>query len=138
MRRVFIDTGAFVALRNRSEREHRAARTAFATLVRDRVPLITSNLVFSETYTALLVRVGYTEAIAWGRGFRSTTAIELIRVDEAMEDATWSLLERHNDKRWSYVDASSFVVMEQLGIREAFTFDAHFAQRGLTTIPAVR
>ncbi len=40
---------------------------------------------------------------------------------------------RHNLRR--NVDATSFVLMEREGIAEAFAFDRHFAQRGLTLIP---
>ncbi len=135
MRRVFIDTGAFVALRNRAEREHEAARVALSALVSERVPLLTSNYVFAETYTALLVRVGREEAIEWGRRFHAGAAIELIRVDEVLEAEAWSILEAHADKQWSYVDAISFALMEREDIGEAFAFDRHFAQRGLTLIP---
>jgi uncharacterized protein len=136
LRRVFIDTGAFVALRNRAEREHEAARAALSALVAERVPLITSNYVFAETYTALLVRTGREEAIEWGRRFQAGEAIELIRVDESIEAEAWAILEAHADKQWSYVGAISFALMEREGVAEAFAFDRHFAQRGLTLIPA--
>jgi uncharacterized protein len=135
LRRVFVDTGAFVALRNRAEREHEAARAALSTLVSERVPLITSNYVFAETYTALLIRTGRDEAIEWGRRFHAGEAIELIRVDESVEAEAWSILEAHVDKRWSYVDAISFALMEREGVAEAFAFNRHFTQRGLTLIP---
>ncbi len=136
MRKVFVDTGAFVALRNRAEHEHQAARAALSVLVSERVPLVTSNYVFAETYTALLIRVGREEAIEWGRRFRSGEAIELIRVDEPVEEDAWSILEVHTDKHWSYVDATSFALIEREGITEAFAFDHHFAQRGLTLVPS--
>jgi predicted nucleic acid-binding protein len=135
LRRVFVDTGAFVALRNSSEREHDAAREALSSLVSERTPLFTSNYVFAETYTALLIRVGRSEAIEWGRRFRAGAAIELVRVDEALEDEAWSILESHDDKQWSYVDATSFALMDREGTAEAFAFDHHFTQRGLTLIP---
>lgn len=135
MRRVFVDTGAFVALRNRSEREHVAAREALDALVSERAMLITSNYVFAETYTALLVRVGRAEAIEWGRRFRASSAIELVRVDEALEREAWAILESHDDKRWSYADATSFALMDREGVHEAFAFDHHFAQRGLIQLP---
>jgi predicted nucleic acid-binding protein len=133
---VFVDTSAFVALRNRSEREHDAARTTLRRLVEEGAPLYTSNYVFAETYTALLVRVGRSEAIEWGRRFRAGEAIELVRVEEPIEDDAWAILAAHSDKDWSYVDATSFALMEREGLREAFCFDRHFAQRGLTVVPA--
>ncbi len=135
MRRVFVDTGAFVALRNRAEREHEAARQALSALVSERVPLFTSNYVVAETYTALLIRAGREEAIGWGRRFRAGEAIELVRIDEALEEDAWSILESHADKRWSYVDATSFALMEREGATEALAFDRHFTQRGLTLVP---
>jgi predicted nucleic acid-binding protein len=135
VRKVFVDTGAFVALRNRAEQEHEAARAALESLVSDRIPLFTSNYVFAETYAALLVRVGRAEAIEWGRRFRAGEAIEVIRVDETVEEDAWSILESHDDKPWSYVDATSFALMHREGIEAAFAFDRHFAQRGLVLIP---
>lgn len=135
MRSVFIDTSAFVALRNESEAEHRRARRALAGLLETGATLFTSNYVFAETYTALLVRVGREEAIEWGRRFRAGEAIELVRLDPDVEDEAWEILERHHDKRWSYVDATSFALVERHGTDEAFAFDVHFSQRGLRVVP---
>jgi predicted nucleic acid-binding protein len=138
LRKVFVDTSAFVALRNRAEREHAAARAALTALVAESALLFTSNYVFAETYTALLVRVGRPEAIEWGRRFRASEAIEQIRVDEPVEEEAWSMLESYEDKTWSYVDATSFALMAREGSTEAFAFDRHFAQRGLTLLPGTR
>jgi uncharacterized protein len=135
VRSVFVDTSAFVALRNASEAEHERAREALAELVAAGVSLFTSNYVFAETYTALMVRVGREEAIEWGRRFRASEAIELVRLERDLEDEAWAILERHGDKRWSYVDATSFALIERDGGGEAFAFDAHFGQRGLRVLP---
>lgn len=135
MRTVFVDTSAFVALRNASEAEHKRARAALGELVAEGVALYTSNYVFAETYTALMVRVGHEEAIEWGRRFRASGAIELVRLDEDVEGEAWAILERHHDKRWSHVDATSFALIEREGGAEALAFDTHFSQRGLHVLP---
>jgi predicted nucleic acid-binding protein len=124
-----------VALRNRSEREHELARSTLAELVQERALLFTSNYVFAETYTALLVRLGRGEAIEWGRRFHAGRAIELIRVEQPVEQEAWSILETHTDKEWSYVDATSFALIERERLTAAFAFDRHFAQRGLKVLP---
>lgn len=134
-RSVFVDTSAFVALRNEAEAEHEAARRILADLIAAKATLFTSNYVVAETYTALLVRVGRGEAIEWGRRFRAGEAIELVRIEDEIEDEAWEILERHRDKRWSYVDATSFALIDRHGGGEAFAFDAHFAQRGLRVVP---
>ena len=133
--RVFVDTSAFVALRNRDEREHAAARASFKTLIDQRSDLFTSNFVVAETYTALLVRLGRSEAVTWGRSVRNSQSIEVVRVDERTEDAAWQILESHDDKLWSYVHATSFALIEQEGTLDAFAFDQHFRQRGLRVVP---
>lgn len=135
MRSVFVDTSAFVALRNESEAEHERARGTLAELIDAGVTLFTSNYVFAETYTALLVRVGREEAVEWGRRFRAGEAIELVRLESDVEEEAWGILERHRDKTWSYVDATSFALIERHGSSEAFAFDAHFVQRGLRVFP---
>ncbi|HXS32216.1 MAG TPA: PIN domain-containing protein [Solirubrobacterales bacterium] len=135
MKSVFIDTSAFVALRNSSEAEHQRARSALAGLISEGVALFTSNYVFAETYTALMVRVGRGEAIEWGRRFRSGGAIDLVHLDRPTEERAWEILEGHDDKRWSYVDATSFALIERDGGDEAFAFDVHFSQRGLNVLP---
>lgn len=135
MRSVFVDTSAFVALRNAAEAEHGRARETLSELISEGVSLFTSNCVFAETYTALLVRVGRAEAIEWGRRFRASGAIELVRLEEDVENDAWDILERHGDKRWSYVDATSFALIEREGNGEAFAFDSHFEQRGLRVVP---
>jgi predicted nucleic acid-binding protein len=135
MRSVFVDTSAFVALRNQAEKEHERARATLSELIGAGVTLFTSNYVFAETYTALLVRVGREEAVEWGRRFRAGEAIELVRLEADVEDEAWEILEGHGDKRWSYVDATSFALIERDGGGEAFAFDAHFAQRGLRVLP---
>jgi uncharacterized protein len=134
--RVFIDTGAFVALRNRREREHELARDVFRQLVAEQAQLFTSNYVFAETYTTLLVRLGRSDAIEWGRRFRAGEAIDLIRADQEIEEQAWSILESHADKEWSYVDATSFASIEREQLTAAFAFDRHFTQRGLNVLPA--
>lgn len=135
MRSVFVDTSAFVALRNESEAEHELARETLSRLVAEGAALYTSNYVFAETYTALMIRVGREEAIRWGSRFRAGGAIDLVRLDEGAEELAWGILERHADKRWSYVDATSFALMENGGDDEAFAFDIHFVQRGLRVLP---
>ena len=135
MRSVFVDTSAFVALRNAAEAEHERARAALSDLLAEGAALFTSNYVFAETYTALMVRVGRGEAVEWGRRFRASGAIELVRLDEEVESDAWEILERHGDKRWSYVDATSFALIEREGNGEALAFDAHFGQRGLRVLP---
>ncbi len=57
-------------------------------------------------------------------------AIEIVRVTEGDEAAAREILLRHDDKAYSYTDATSFAVMTRLGVRLALAFDRHFEQYG--------
>jgi predicted nucleic acid-binding protein len=45
------------------------------------------------------------------------------------EQAAFAYFTRHRDKEYSFVDCLSFVMMESLGIREAFAVDKDFTHR---------
>jgi len=59
-----------------------------------------------------------------------------VHITEETERAAWEVFEKFNkDKDWSFTDCTSKVVMERLGIREAFAFDHHFDQMGFVRRP---
>lgn len=65
----------------------------------------------------------------------SSRFIDLIQVDEALFNAGWEYLQQHNDKLYSLTDCVSFVLMKQVNIQEALTFDVHFQQAGFIKTP---
>ena len=76
----------------------------------------------------------YKRTIAVRREFVTTNYVlsELIALLTARSRAP----RRQDDKDWSLVDAVSFVIMRQLGLREAFTSDHHFSQAGFVRVPS--
>ena len=52
------------------------------------------------------------------------------RVDEDHEARAWEIILAFSDKDFSYTDATSFAVAENLGISEALSLDHHFHQYG--------
>jgi predicted nucleic acid-binding protein len=55
----------------------------------------------------------------------------IVRVTPEDEAKAREITYRYDDKDFSLTDATSFAVMERLGIRAAFTFDRDFRQYGL-------
>jgi predicted nucleic acid-binding protein len=55
---------------------------------------------------------------------------EIERVRALDESRAIELLRRHADKRYSFCDALSFVITEQLGVTEALAFDDDFRSYG--------
>jgi predicted nucleic acid-binding protein len=125
--RILADTSASYALLDRSDRNH-ARAVALARLMRRRrlTPLLT-NFIVGETHGLVLSRLGAGLARRWL--FGNVWPIERITADD--EARARDILRRYDDKSFSYVDATSFSLMERLGMRQAFTFDPHFEQYGL-------
>jgi len=125
--RILADTSANYALLDRSDRNH-ARAVSLARLMRRRhlTPLLT-NFIVGETHGLVLSRLGARLARRWL--FGNVWPIERITADD--EIRARDILRRYDDKSFSYVDATSFSLMERLGIRQAFSFDPHFEQYGL-------
>ena len=58
----------------------------------------------------------------------------MVRVAEIDEERAREIIVSHDDKDYAFTDATSFAVMERLGITTAFTFDRHFAQFGFAVL----
>ncbi len=134
---LFIDTSAFIALHDASDRHHEAAKSFFTPeRIRDlKVQLVTTNFVFSEVYSYFCKT--HADAIAVGTYIRESKVLRYIRADPADEEAAWQLAQKYHDKDFSFVDCLSFVVMSRIGCNKAFTFDSHFGQMGFEMLPAV-
>lgn len=128
---VFIDTSAFYAAVDRDDRWHRAAVEGFLGLVRERRPVHTTNLIVAETYVLLLTRLNRSVATQWLHAVDMPIRFQLQEDHHRVKN----LLSRQPGLALSYADALSFLTMDDLGIRQAFTFDRHFQAYGLEVFP---
>ena len=129
--RVFVDTSAYYALADRSDMRHESAVATAHHLSENGSDLFTSNFVVVETYTLILNRLGRDSATqALTRIYASTT--RTIRATEADKRRGREIVVQQKDKDYSLVDAISFVIMERMHLRLAWTYDHHFHQFGFT------
>lgn len=135
---VFVDTGPWIALVDQRDQWHSEAERVLRQLQASRQPLVTSNLVLMESYTGLVNRVERSLIARFRETIDGSRQINIQRIDALTEELAWELFLRYDDKRVSMVDCSSFAIMEQLGIIQAFTFDLHFAQVGFQTLPKLK
>lgn len=123
----FVDTSFWVAYRFRRDDHHDDAVALWA----DRSePLITTNLVVGETWTFLRRRVGHAEAVGFLDNIDETRRLSVVAVDAPAEAAAWAWLRRHDERDYSFVDATSFEVMRRERITRALAFDGDFTAAG--------
>lgn len=134
---IFVDTGAWFAVAVRNDPDHAAA---MRWLGQNREPLITTDYVLAETATLIRMR----DKTARGHRLAVRVASSMLRQQSAiLEKLTLTDLQKalqvfrdYSDHLFSYVDCTSFVVMERLGIVHAFAFDSHFDEyAGIIRMP---
>ena len=95
--------------------------------------VLTTNLVVGETWTFLRRKDGHRTAIAFLDridALQQQSKLALHRVTVNQEDKAWAWLRKHDERTYSFVDATSFQVMRDRRLREALAFDQNFAAAG--------
>jgi predicted nucleic acid-binding protein len=128
---IFVDTSFLVALLLPKDANHPRAVGAVNELgpVRLSDLLVTTNNVVLETITVARYEASHKVAVRAGELLYRQTLARIHRTTADDEAAALAYLKKYKDKEYSAVDCLSFVVMEQLGIREAFAFDSDFEHR---------
>lgn len=127
MAQTLVDTSAVYALLDRDDANHRKAVAILRALPRRGLTPVLSNFIVAESHALLLSRLGSQIARDWL--LKQIWPIEPIT--EVDERKAREIIQRYEDKTFSYTDATSFALMERLGLKDAFAFDIHFRQYGL-------
>jgi predicted nucleic acid-binding protein len=130
-RSAFLDSSAFYALADPRDSMNRTAVRIAQRLHSERWRLITTNFIRAEAHALLLNRLGHAVA---DRFLRESAGATLVRVTPDDEEQALDLIRRYRDKDFTITDATSFVVMERLGVSQAFSFDDDFRQYGLSLL----
>ena len=136
MKGLFVDTSAWYPLADGAHPDNRRLARPLHAQVRQGARIVTTNVVVAEAHALLIRRVGRRAALAFLELVRqSPNQIEYVTPErEAAAIRNW--IERFSDQPFSLADAASFVVMSELGIREALTLGHHFMVAGFVTLPA--
>jgi predicted nucleic acid-binding protein len=133
-RQVLVDTSGFFALLNRRDEHHERARTLFRQLSLSQTQLVLTNFIRAEAHGLVINRLGHHLADRFLEQLATAPGTVLLRVTEVDEERALAILARYKDKDFSFVDATSFAVMERVGLTHALAFDAHFSQYGLVVL----
>jgi predicted nucleic acid-binding protein len=128
--RVLVDTSAVYALLDRSDACHKAAKDSLEGFKKARSEPFLTNFIVAECHALALTRLGAALARNWL--LSNVWTVERVTPDD--ETQAREIIRKYADKSFSYTDATSFAVMERLGLRTAFAFDPHFRQYGFQVI----
>jgi predicted nucleic acid-binding protein len=134
----FADTGWWVAWALPGDARHHESLGMLAALGRSE-QVLTSTLVVGETWTFLRRKDSHRTAVAFlDRVDALVNADRLVvhTVTGGQETAAWEWLRKHDERVYSYVDATSFRVMRDRRLREALAFDQDFATAGFVEVRA--
>ena len=134
---IFVDTGAWFAIAVGNDPDHEAAMSG---LRRNREPLITTDYLLAEIATLIRMRDktarGHRLAVRVASSILGQQSAVLQNVMAVDRQKALQIFRDYSDHLFSFVDCTSFAVMERLGIIQAFAFDSHFDEYGgLVRIP---
>lgn len=116
---ILVDTGAFYALANRSDVNHKAAVFCVRSLGE---PLATHNLILAEAWYLLESRLGRLPARRLCEQITAGT-IELLPVEAEDISVALAIEEKYQNLELGLTDAVSLTLCEREEITTVFTFD---------------
>lgn len=125
---IFVDTSFWVALRQRRDANHTAAAALWPQHAG--ASLVTTDHVRGETWTFLRRRSGHAAAVDFLDAIERSPRVHVRYADEDISRRALRWLRQHDEREYSYVDATSFVVMRQGRITSTLAFDGDFAAAG--------
>ena len=120
------------AASDQAQAKYARAKAAFTHLSFRRARLLTTSYVLVETYALLDRRLG----IAAVRAFRTdfVPLLGVVWVEEALNQRALDELLKRSSKGRSLFDVTSFLVMRERSIDEAFAYDRHFDREGFLRV----
>lgn len=135
MKGVFVDTAGWMACADEGDPAHEGACAARDNALEQGSVLITTDYVIDESLTLIRKRLGLMAARRWWEQVEASSRLRWEWVGMARFERACALFFRYRDKAYSFTDCTSFVVMQELKLRQALTTDDHFRQMRFDVLP---
>lgn len=129
---VFVDTSALYALLVENDDMHEAARQTLSLVEVEGWSLISSSFVVQETAALLAARVGIAAVRRFHRGVMPI--LDVVWVNRNLYERAMAAHLAAGSARISLTDWTSFEIMHDRSIMDAFAFDQHFSAQGFNLI----
>ena len=132
--RVFVDSGAWIALALSRDPLHGQAREQWDLLRGAGAKLYTSVPVVIETFTFLDRNANRDVALTWKEAVYHPGTVKILPCEPTDLKQSWDYFRRPGLPKLSAVDATSFAIMKRARIRIAYSFDHHFSAAGFRLV----
>jgi predicted nucleic acid-binding protein len=134
MTALFADTFYWIALADRTDRDHR--RAVALSSERANSPIVTTDEVLSEFLTFFATAPGQLrhKAVSSVQRILEDPGIRVVPQSRASFLAGMALYEARPDKGYSLTDCISMGTMRGRGLTEVLTNDRHFEQEGFRAL----
>ncbi len=129
---VFADTFFYLALLRADDPAHARALTAAQRPGR----IVTTEFILLELGNACARARDHADFVALVAGMRASPRMTIVALDSLLLERGLQRFAARSDKDWSLTDCTSFLVMEDEGIKVALTGDHHFVQAGFQALLA--
>jgi predicted nucleic acid-binding protein len=131
---ILVDTSGLYAVLDSKSVEHRAASEEWARILEDSAFVLrTHSYVLLETAALVQARLGMQATATLHRDV--VPALSIRWVDRPLHTQAMTSLLAADRRKVSLVDWTSFEMMRDEHLSEAFAFDPHFAEQGFTLRP---
>jgi predicted nucleic acid-binding protein len=133
---IFVDTSAWYAVEVEDDVNHEAACKFLAEIASGKHGVsITTDYVLDETLTLLRSRRDLASASYFIDKIRKSKSVRVFWIDESLFEKALDVFRKSERKSWSFTDCTSFALMRDLSVSEAFTFDTHFKEATFQALP---
>lgn len=130
---IFVDASALISVWDHDNINHKQALNKSIELKKTKQQLSSSNIIIGEVLTVLSMQVNKKKALEFGKEIEKSNLI-INFINQDLHQKAWEIFQKIKGKNVSFFDCASFAVMEDLGIKKAFSFDKDFKKYGFELV----
>jgi len=132
--RIFLDTSGLIALSDEKDNNHNRAKDYLKEKVQGSARFVVGKNILAEYIDGVTKRVSKEKAIEELDKILNSKLLVIESFSEADWDKAHRYFRKYNDHRIDITDCLSFVIMERLDLKIAFTFDSDFKIHGFEVL----
>ena len=128
--RIFLDTSGLIALSDEKDKNHIRAKDYLKEKVQKGARFVVGKNILVEYIDGVTKRVGKEKGIEELDRMYNSKLLVIEAFSEADWDKALRYFRKYKDQQIDLTDCLSFVIMERLDMKTAFTFDNDFKTHG--------